>query len=132
MKDQSARAQFGRVEYIRFALTHQEQTRFLVDYQFAKLRLESCEECIGYELLSAPAEGQFILRIEWDLSSRRWPLGHRPDAVHRFLLSLRSGLKAVKDVVACEPVGGLSPFSYGTQRAFPFQSPNGSLEDSMQ
>jgi hypothetical protein len=122
MKDRSARAHFGRIEYIRFDLTPEEEPRFFADFQFAKHRQESSEECLSYELSKATARGQFVLRIEWDSSSARWPVGHKPEAVHRFLLSLKSGLKTVTEIVACEPVRDLLPFTLESQHSLPFNS----------
>jgi quinol monooxygenase YgiN len=97
-----------RIEYVRFEMRAEEEQQFLGDYQFAKRKLDECEDCLGYELCRAE-NGKFLLRIEWDSAAAAWPKNQTPAAVEKFLRSLKSALKAVREVGAYEPVVSPAP-----------------------
>ena len=104
MKDRSATARLGRVEYIRFKVHPEEEPRFLQDYRLAATRLEACDACLAYELCRSDEPGHLFMRIEWDASAAIWSRTEQPAEVMSFLLGLKTALKNMCEVKAYEQV----------------------------
>jgi hypothetical protein len=116
VKDQSGTTRLGRIEYVRFVLNPEEEPLFLRDYHRAAERLEQCDQCLAYELCRAAGPGNLLLRIEWDTSTADWPLGLQPAPLQGFLLSLKSSLKMVAEVMAYAPVNTRPSFGDAAAR----------------
>jgi hypothetical protein len=56
MQDVTTPAPAGRVEYIKFKMSPEEEPRFLEDYQLAKARLQECEDCTRQALIQDLAQ----------------------------------------------------------------------------
>ena len=117
MKDRSATARLGRVEYIRFKVHPEEEPRFLEDYRLAATRLESCDACLAYELCRSDELGHLFMRIEWDASAATWSRTEQPAQLLSFLFGLKTALKNVCEVKAYSPVLESGTVSMGPQSA---------------
>ena len=117
MKDRSATARLGRVEYIRFKVHPEEEPRFLQDYRLAATRLEACDACLAYELCRSDEPGHLFMRIEWDATAAAWSRTEQPAQLLSFLFGLKTALKNVCEAKAYSQVPESVAVSMGPQSA---------------
>lgn len=87
------------IEYIRYSISKDRQSRFLEDYTKATEYLKSSPYCLGYELSQGEEESDnFILRIEWTSTRDHLEGFRKSEDFPKFLQCIRSYYDDIKEM----------------------------------